>query len=346
MNLLSRTKPNTKVMLLFVLTVTFILYFSSSDQNAINPLLNKVISKIPRTTKKYVVLSTNIDATKDYYTFYLPVIIHAWRIFSYEPIVLLVSANNIGRINRNSTFSRVFEYLNKSNVAIIQIETVQAYEMVITQFVRLFIGVLPNQIVRDDDYLITSDTDLVPLRRDYYRGIAHDSISVWNAYCCSNFKHNDNNTYAMYPMGHIGMTKETWRKVMELNTSEYRLDGKSVLKKLFEIFGNTFKQSKYKSGVSWNADQIAISVFIHKYVNVTKIHLDLKKYTGQRLDRALSESSWNSLLKDKQSITDAHLFQDDVLKSKPKMKLFKNFLKTFFADYFVLKEFYDFYFET
>ena len=67
------------------------------------------------------------------------------------------------------------------------------------------------------------------------------------------------------------MTKKEWRDVMQLNNSDYKLDGNSVLKKIRDTNKNTaFSQDpggkEAKGGPSWYADQIMVSVFIKRYI--------------------------------------------------------------------------------
>ena len=110
----------------------------------------------------------------------------------------------------------------------------------------------------------------------------------------------------MYPICHIGMTKSIWRKIMELNKVDYKLDGESVMKKVKEVLGNSY----VTESSSWYADQKIISILIKKYeknVSVQKI-----KYKGNRLDRSLSDRNWTTLLNEFESITDLHSFKENI----------------------------------
>ena len=84
--------------------------------------------------------------------------------------------------------------------------------------------------------------------------------------------------------------RKNWRQAVELE--EGNLDGDSVLKKLFKIYGKEFKQDPGKGGNSWYADQQLVSVFVNRHASANNMTLDLRAHTGGRLDRSHGESHW------------------------------------------------------
>jgi len=288
--------------------------------------------------KIYAIISTTLD---DNYTFNLPVVIQAWRKLNIEPIVLVITDDYKFIFKENSSSSQILQYLDRLNVKTLHIKANSDFSIVISQVIRLFIGIFPNDIIKDDDFVITTDSDLVPLKSSYYNvdmNRVEKTITIWNAYCCGHFKHIDKQTYRMFPVGNIGMTKKNWRHVIQLNEMNYKLDGDSVLKFLLSIYGNGFVQEEGKGKLSWYADQRLISVFVHKYVTSNNnVKLDLRSYCGIRLDRTTNEIEWNVKLEKSELLTDAHLFQ---YQSDLHIGLFEDFLLKCFHTEPILINFY------
>jgi hypothetical protein len=218
-------------------------------------------------SNRYVVMSTTFD---DNYTFYMPMVVHAWRRINIEPILVLIYDNAKFKHKKNTSSHQTLSYLkNQLNLNILNLTVNANYSIVISQVIRMFIGIFPKHIIDDDKaFVMTSDSDLTPFNIDYYRvnmDRVKETITVWNAYCCSQFQFIDGKTYRMYPMGHIGMTKKNWRQAIELEEEEQsgNLDGDLVLKKLFQIYGKEFKQDPGKGGNSWYADQQLVSMFVN-----------------------------------------------------------------------------------
>jgi len=182
-----------------------------------------------RTPNKYAILSANLQ--KDYYLFNLPMVALAWRRIDYEPIVFIVYSD-ISKLNNLS--NKTIEYLNKFKVKIVLIKSPDNYENTVGMLSRLYGGLLRN--ISDDDFLITSDSDLYPINNVYYSTRITNSIKTWNAFCCGQFMFNQTK-YTMYPLSHIGMRKFQWKEVMHVSEElGYKLNGESILKniKLFD----------------------------------------------------------------------------------------------------------------
>ena len=288
-------------------------------------------------SKKYALMSATLD---DNYTFNIPVVVHAWRRINIEPIVLIIKDDNQFINKENSSSSEIIKYLNLLNVQTLYIQANRNFSIVISQVIRMFIGIFPDDILLDDDFIMTTDSDLAPLNPSYYNvdmNRTETTITVWNAFCCGSFEHADKKMYRMFPMGHIGMTKKNWRNAIELNKMNYTLDGDSVLKMLLKMYGKDFKQDEAKGGFSWYADQRLISAYVNLYAENNNKTLDLRGYSGIRLDRGNTEAGWNWSLANKDKLTDAHLYQSQ---SELTIKLFKNFLDKCFFNETNLIDFY------
>jgi hypothetical protein len=288
-------------------------------------------------SKRYALMSSTLD---DNYTFNIPVVVHAWRRINIEPIVLIIKDENQFKYKENSSSGQILEYLNRMNVQTLFIKVNQNFSIVISQVIRMFIGIFPDDIIQEDDFVMTTDSDLAPLKLAYYyvdMSRINTTITVWNAYCCGSFQHVDNKTYRMFPMGHVGMTKKNWRMAIGLNKDDYTFDGDSVLKMLSNIYGKDFKQDEAKGGLSWYADQSLISVYVNVYAANNNKTLDLRAYSGMRLDRTVNEDEWNGKLANLNELTDAHLYQ---WQRESFIRLFKNFLLKCFANETNLINFY------
>ena len=286
--------------------------------------------------KHYVFISSTFDEN---YTFNLPVVVHSWRRLNIEPVIAIIYDDVHFKYKENSSAAHVIKYLEKINIRIISLNVDQNNSIVISQVIRLFGGILSNDILNDQDFLMTSDSELAPLKLNYYHvnlNTSNPKITLWNAFCCGSFSF-ENKMYEMYPIGHIGMTKKEWRDVMELNFDDYKFDGASVLKKLREFFGKSFKQTEGKGSSSWYADQTMVSVRIKRYTEEKNLIPEKRAYTGVRLDRTTNENYWNNRLKKSDEITDVHLYQ---WQCKSFIMLFNNFLNKLFANEISLISFY------
>ncbi|RNA32007.1 hypothetical protein BpHYR1_053322 [Brachionus plicatilis] len=283
---------------------------------------------------KYALMAVNIDERKKtFYFFYLPFAAQAWKRLGFQPIVLLVSTeqgdlNNFN--NQNGPALKTIKYLKKLGATVKLIKSQKYYGLMTSMICRLFVGAL--DFLDEEDYVVTSDSDLMPIRSQYYEIKDMEAITAWNSECCGNFMHK-NRSYKMYPMGHIGMKKKHWKGVMNL-TSDAEIQTKTIIDLLEAFFSSNHvkKDNEIKRGdATWNADQIILSQKINIYssdLNRTKIVQ--KPYQGIRLDRSQSLTTLMNLVDNKFSkLTDFHAFHSNFLKrwivtSKLLTKMFNN----------------------
>jgi len=156
----------------------------------------------------------------------------------------------IEKINYKGEFSSLMNDINKKMVVVsANLESNYSFNLpmvclawrrllMTAMLSRLFVGLLPANLASENDFIITSDSDLYPVNNNFYNTINNDALKVWNANCCGIFKH-ENKSYQMYPISYIGMRKWQWFDVMKLNHDNYKLNGKSILKKISESFNKT-----------------------------------------------------------------------------------------------------------
>ena len=301
--------------------------------------------------KKYVVISATLEHFKDHYMFQIPLVTQAWRRLNFEPIIFVVAYNN----TPNKLAEVVLKYLKILNVKVVNIQTkVNNYEVIIGMVSRLFCGLLPDYLVKDNDFIITSDTDLFPISEDYFTFDSSDSIKLWNHGSCDDFEYR-NKMYEMHTLLHIGMLKRQWKEVMQLDFKSDKLDGDSVLNLIKKMYGDSYLKQNHeiqrgdqKSQPYWFLDQMTISVKIHNYVNVDKkTTVNKIKYRGTRLNRGpFYNAEWTNQYQIKY-LTDFHSFHGDVFEKWSILREFltsllaKSYLNVFdeyFLDYMSVKD--------
>ena len=220
--------------------------------------------------RKYVAISTSIQVEKNFYMFYLPVTCQSWRRIGFEPIIIMVlseindsfvdlrtynyyneSQQDSKKINAELTSLqlKVIEYLKRLQVKIFYMRAFKKYEAQIGMLARIFLGYISKEYIADDnDYIITSDTDLIPINHEYYEFSykSDGEITVWNGFCCGIFEFKGE-YYNEYAMSHIGMKKYMWRNILtydvnfnkffETFSSEINFDRSSIVKVINELFG-------------------------------------------------------------------------------------------------------------
>ncbi|CAF0760966.1 unnamed protein product [Brachionus calyciflorus] len=283
---------------------------------------------------KYVILSSSInDLQTHFYTFYLPIVCIAWRNLNYEPIVFLVSSDYS---NNNPLVKISVKYLERLGVKIIKVDSVKSYELTTSKLSRLFSGLLDYKLIMDNDYVITSDSDLIPIKKEYYQVRNFDDITVWNSECCGYFTHK-NESIKMYPVSHIGMKKSNWKKVMNLDESIQfdlkKINSKLVLNKVMEVFKdvNLIRQNFLARDANiWFLDQKMISYMIKKFINENiNVKISEIEFNGTRLDRKYDSNM--KIWKEKTSeIIDFHLYHEDL---KFKWSELEDFINILFSDF-------------
>lgn len=184
--------------------------------------------------QKIVIISLNFNhfSKNANFIFHLPMVCLAWRRIHFKPIVLLVTSE-LSRMDK--LVNKSIEYLRLLNIKTVNVKSPKNYETMIGMLSRLFSGLLPDDLVSPNDFVITTDSDLYPINKDFYNILNTNAITIWSAGCCGGFKH-ENKSYEMIAMGHVGMKKWQWLEVMKINNKQYKLDGESILRKVKESF--------------------------------------------------------------------------------------------------------------
>ena len=346
-------------LLLFVLITLYLFqnYFKYDDKSQtiyskLNTIENDEIDLILKginehTFNKYAILSVSILPDKDFYYFQLPAVVKSWSRIGYRTIIILVS----NQIPVNDQLAlKTIEYLNKFGAILIYLKSLKDYEVTLSMVSRLYISLLDSNQINDHDFLLTSDSDLYPINKDYYLSDSlletnKDFVFLWNAYCCGSFKYI-NKSYVMYPMAHIGARKYQWREIMGLN-EQNKFDFGFILNDVENFLSKQNQTVKRNDKIErgdemWYLDQHMISVRLSNYDKLYKMN-----YDGLRFDRGFYDGK-NDTLKnfldlmpsyglfnairimltnyDIVKFTDFHSFQDKVYKNIPVLEsMFESF---------------------
>lgn len=193
------------LLLLVFLTSAYINDLFISIPRPIVPSLhnvNKELSHLVNDTleqtlfQKYAVISVNIDADPGYF-YHLPIVALTWRRVFFEPLFILVHSD---RSKSTQAANLTISYLKQLNVKVFYFKAKANYELTSAMIVREMSGLLPDHLVKENDFILTSDSDLYPLNPKHYGFANDDSIKLWNADCSGVFK-LAGQEYVMLQMG-------------------------------------------------------------------------------------------------------------------------------------------------
>jgi hypothetical protein len=226
--------------------------------------------------KKYIVISSN-DNLK--YLYFKPLVQWCWNRIGWKTIFFY---NRGGEITKNITD---IEQLTSDTIGekegFIRQVKVDGYKSeTIVQCVRLY-----GSCIMKNDYLMTSDVDLIPLS-DYW----HPSDSTVTTY-------GRDLTDYHYPMAYIGMPSYLWSGVIKITDNDVNKNLKRDL---------DYYIPKQKN--IWTTDQQIITERLLEYgkEKITHINRGTDKRTGYPLGR-VDRSNWRL---DHAQLIDAHLPHD------------------------------------
>lgn len=197
------------------------------------------------------------------YAFYLPLTALAWERIGFRSLVLIAGRRcewdgnptldliltklegdrkvsiriRISEFHSSSSFS----FLLLEALVIFMEEAIPENRILISQVSRLFAANFPDFPGKPDDFLITSDSDLWPLRRGHYVPRPGYDLVLLHSDCCGKFSvpWRDDKNFTMYPIGNIGAKVSTWQEIINRNGSTKASDSASILQYL-EVYKNSF----------------------------------------------------------------------------------------------------------
>ncbi|KAI9563934.1 hypothetical protein GHT06_011402 [Daphnia sinensis] len=255
----------------------------------------------------YVVFGSNTPNGESYrsydYAFNLPLTALAWERIGFRSVVLIIGSRC--EWENEPALSFVLANLEARRVSIIFIASSLELRPKLSQTARAFAVNLPGFPGKDNDYVITSDSDLWPLRKEHYIPRPNMNVVLVHSQCCGFFQMN-NKSY-MYPMSNIGATVSTWRQVMNDNHS-IAYDAETILNYLEDVFGEMSRGPLIVGKETWYMDQrmtsIRLTEWMEKYGNSSVYRVSDDGFS--RLDR----NHWDAANMSQENFTlkfDTHL---------------------------------------
>ena len=251
--------------------------------------------------RQYAVISIAVKSGIDPYLFILPFTVAAWKRIGWSTIII-ATGSKLELENFSTVLGNVVFGIDP-RVAILPIESTEQQQVTVSQISRLFVA--SQAWISDNDVLLTSDVDLLPISPELYDlASRRETITVLNGDCCGLTRVNGNEIL-MQPMSHVGATRRNWFELMKLSEGDLSVD--YINNWLNSANLNTIPTEKVIKAENehWYLDQRILSLQLAlTNMSVTKVSRDTLK---DRVDRAYTET-WPSILTNTEilSKTDLH----------------------------------------
>jgi hypothetical protein len=202
------------------------------------------------------------------YAFYLPLTVLAWKRIGFESIVLIVGDK--GEWMNNPILSYVLENLESlsPDVTILFMSSKVANRIMLSQTARIFVANMEGFPGRPSDFLMTTDSDLWPLRKEHYylpKGI-NTRLMLLHSDCCRPFRFGGR-SYKMQPMSNIGASAATWKEIFNSQSTIVAKDSESILDYFQETFGEKVRYRVLFASGQWFLDQKMVTLRIEEWFN-------------------------------------------------------------------------------
>ena len=259
--------------------------------------------------ENYVVFGSNTPNGESYrtydYAFNLPLTALAWERIGFKSIVLIIGSRC--EWENDPTLSLIMSYLEARRAAVIFVSSPLEYRPTLSQTARAFTVNFPEFPGKDGDFLITSDSDLWPLRKEHFVPRPDMDVVLVHSGCCGFFQMN-NKSYPMYPMSNIGATVSTWRQIMNDNHS-IAYDSESILNYLGDVFGEMARSPVVVAQPTWYMDQRMTSIRLTEWMEKNGHSFSVYRVSDVGFSR-LDRNEWNADILLPENFTlkfDAHL---------------------------------------
>lgn len=200
------------------------------------------------------------------YVFYLPLTVLAWQRIGFESIVLIIGEKSEWRVH--PILSYVLDHLERQpDATVIFISAKVENRMMLSQTARIFVANMKEFPGIANDHIITTDSDLWPLRKEHYYlppGIDRPLILV-HSQCCEPFTFNGK-SYPMLPMSHIRASAATWKEIVNINSS-FANDSASILNYFQQFFGERVHNRVIFASEDWYLDQKLVSIRVAQWIS-------------------------------------------------------------------------------
>ncbi|CAF4199913.1 unnamed protein product, partial [Adineta steineri] len=132
---------------------------TSPTSAATPPPASNYSKSLSNNTRRFAIFSSSIHSKLRSYIFYTPIAAAAWQRIGYDVIVVFAgdfTKKSNASLSPQLNVSRTF--LKRLGVHVINFQCDISYSIKISQLVRIFAGFLPDTIINDTDYILTTDS--------------------------------------------------------------------------------------------------------------------------------------------------------------------------------------------
>jgi hypothetical protein len=198
------------------------------------------------------------------YAYNIPLTALAWERIGFKSIVLIIGARC--EWENDPALRLILSRLEERSGTAIFVKSSLKYRTTLSQLARIFVTNFKEFPGKENDYLITSDADLWPIRKEHFISHPNMDIVLVHSECCGEFKMN-NKSYPMYPMSNIGATVSIWRQIMNEN-HPIAYDSESILNYLRDFFGEISWSSVIVGQETWYMDQRLVSIRLFEWMEL------------------------------------------------------------------------------
>lgn len=273
------------------------------------------MTQVPTSEERFAVLSSDMN---ERYSFFVPIMSMAWRRLGWRPLCLLVGERASWENNAKTKF--VLEMTPKEDVAAF-ITPVAGYKISTTaQLVRLLAAALPS--LKDSDYLLTSDVDMLPLNEAYF--LHQDWSMRFNLFGADAYADITQGLFPpKFPMCYIGARANAWKDMMKLSSGDISEEARKALLGRADTWDNDemYFASKIFSHPCFQGNVSKVS---NRSYRKGECELLIRTWPGGRAHLRLDRDLWGFDARD--GMIDCHCLRPGYLKTGPlRFVIAKNF---------------------
>ncbi|MDY0313774.1 MAG: hypothetical protein RBR32_01725 [Bacteroidales bacterium] len=190
-----------------------------------------------------------------FYSFFSPIASYVWSKFNYHPIVFIVGdsgwySNKVNSFILKKTLEAGADVVFLNSDRIHSNPAFDGYNLGVVAQVSRFCS--PCIISDDKTYCLTSDVDMIPMKRDWF--FQQDMEKPIHLFYANGYNHK------RYPVCYIGMNISTWRKVMGI------WDKENIYLAINRLLKFGLRRNSRKE-VQWGYDEVLFYNKIIRYSN-------------------------------------------------------------------------------
>lgn len=212
---------------------------------------------------QYVINSTDNNL---FYAYFIPIVSQMWKSLGYYPVTLVLGQEPEWAINTKTSF--VLEHIRKHSAVVPIRRVVGIKDSTVVQISRIFASA--HEFV-DDDYLLTSDADMLPLDKNWFhQQNPSKQFHIFGA---------DAYGRRRFPICYLGATAGIWRKLMK--TQPIGIDA-------------TLRAALNPARDDWNYDESLITEkLLGSYLYPAHCQFIDRGWPEGRATRRLDRAAWN-----------------------------------------------------